>query len=82
MNIESKSKLTTGYDFNRCERIYELRISDFDLIELHLDKADRRIIDDINNGEPPKTPIADILLGLELIVRRIEEGKNNEPKKL
>lgn len=76
------SRLIRGYDFSLKETIYEIRISDLDLIEVHLDKTDKRIIDDINRGEPSKTPIADILLGLELVIRRIEEGKNNEQKRL
>lgn len=55
---------------------YRLHISKIDQAGLKLSRFDNALLDDIKNGPPSSTPIADKLLGLEMIVRRIEEAAN------
>jgi hypothetical protein len=50
-------------------------ISATDYTEAKLTNFDYALLEDIDHGKPSSTPIADQLLGLEMIVRRIEEAK-------
>lgn len=54
-------------------RVYTLKITREDLARVRLDPFDQMLIDDVNTGEPSNTPVADILLALETLTRRIEE---------
>lgn len=51
---------------------YQLTINGYELMRAHLSKLDRALLDEINSSED--VTIADQLLGLEMIVRRIEES--------
>ena len=62
------------------DRIYKVHLDQRSLATVKLDKFDRALLDDIENGEKSGTPIADKLLGLETLVRRIEEQSEGEKK--
>lgn len=62
-------------DFEKNSKTYMVVVSASDYTAAKLSAADYALLDDIENGEPSNTPIADKLLGLEMIVRRIEEAK-------
>lgn len=59
------------------DKVCEVVICAADAASLNLSQADKALLEDIDNGEPSNTPMADRLLGLELIVRRIEEYYHN-----
>lgn len=54
---------------------YRLAIKDAAIMRAKLDRADRRILDVCNRSD---ASIADVLLGLETLVRRIAETHNGE----
>lgn len=54
-------------------KTYRVHLDTKSLRTVKLDPMDEALLDDIEHGEPSKTPLADKLLGLETIVRRIEE---------
>lgn len=56
-------------------RTITVHIGRKDWMKAKLTKFDEALFDDIQNGEPSKTPLADQLLGLETLMRRIEEAK-------
>lgn len=67
-------------------KTYKIVVSASDYTNVHLTAADYALLDDIDNGPPSSTPLADRLLGLEMIIRRIEEAaarreRKNELKK-
>ena len=57
------------------DRTIVIKLAKSDMQLATLDKFDHMLLDDINHGEPSNTPIADQLLGLELLVRRMEEQR-------
>ncbi len=70
------SRTTLEYmdEFATGDRIINIRIAKHDAARAKLTPFDYALFDDIQNGEPSKTPMADQLLGLETLVRRIEEA--------
>jgi hypothetical protein len=71
--------LETSEDFENNSKVYRVVVSASDYTDAELSAADYALLDDIDHGEPSSTPIADKLLGLEMIVRRIEEAKTSRP---
>jgi len=73
-------KITRIYDPIRCAIKYELEITDLDLINSygHLTAWDKLLLRDCGESES----IADWLLGLETIVRRIEQADKERQRKL
>ena len=67
-------KFTFFRDPFKDELIYELRIDGNELRDTKLHPFDRKLLADIEFGPSRGTPIADKLLGLETIARRIEES--------
>ena len=65
-------------DIESNSKVYKVVVSASDYTEAKLTQADYALLDDIDNGEPSSTPLADKLLGLEMIVRRIEEAKSRK----
>lgn len=55
------------------DRIINIRLTKADMATAKLTRFDYALFDDIQNGEKSNTPLADQLLGLETLVRRIEE---------
>lgn len=68
-------------DFEKNSKTYKVVISASDYTAAKLTPADYALLDDIENGEPSNTPLADQLLGLEMIVRRIEEAQQTPKDK-
>lgn len=68
------TRLETYEDFGRNAKVYKVTISAVDYTLAQFSQFDYALLDDIDNGEPSSTPLADKLLGLEMIVRRIEEA--------
>lgn len=66
-------KIATWDDNKNWEKVYVLRIPMDELAKIKLDTFDNALIDSINKQSP--ISIADTLLGLELICRKIEQGK-------
>ena len=62
-------------DIENNRKIYKVVVSASDFTDAKLTPGDYLLLDDIENGETSDTPLADQLLGLEMIVRRIEESK-------
>jgi hypothetical protein len=60
-------------DIGNTGRTHKLHLDGTSLAMVNLDNLDRALLDDIDHGKPSKTPLADMLLGLETLVRRIEE---------
>lgn len=59
-------------------RTFTLHLTTTDLASVKLTQFDHALLNDIDNGPPSNTPIADKLLGVEMIVRRIEEQRDND----
>ena len=57
----------------RYGRTYEIFIPEVKIAMVNLSNFDKALLDDIKNGKKSNTPIADVILGLETLVRRIEE---------
>ena len=55
------------------DRTIIIKLTKMDMARAKLTKFDHLLLDDIKNGEASRTPLADQLLGLETLVRRIEE---------
>ena len=53
-----------------------------DIASAKLTKFDLMLFDDINNDNPSSTPLADQLIGLETLVRRIEEARKPKAYKV
>lgn len=66
--IEYMNDIPTG------DRVITIRLTRADMTSAKLTKFDYALFDDIQNGKPSNTPMADQLLGLETLVRRIEES--------
>ena len=66
--IEFTDDIATG------TRTITIKLTKADMVSANLTKFDHALFDDIQNGDPSNTPIADQLLGLETLVRRIEEA--------
>lgn len=60
-------------DISTGDRIINIRLTMSDMASAKLTPFDYALFDDIQNGEKSDTPMADQLLGLETLVRRIEE---------
>lgn len=60
------------------DRVINIRLTKADMVKAQLTKFDYALFDDIQNGEKSNTPMADQLLGLETLVRRIEESTTQE----
>jgi hypothetical protein len=67
-------KLRTFQPADRDEYVYELRISGGELMRARLTDFDRALLHDIEHGPASGAPVADRLLGLEMLARRIEEA--------
>lgn len=52
---------------------YKITIPMLNLVGVKLDHIDRALLDDINSGVASNTPVADVLLGLQTLVYRIEQ---------
>lgn len=76
----SKSYIEYTDDIPTGDRIINIRLSKADMALANYSRFDRALLDDIENGEPSNTPMADKLLGLEIMVRRIEEATNQSNK--
>lgn len=68
------TRLEVWEDFELNNKVYKLTINAMDYTLAQLTDFDYALLHDIEYGKPSKTPIADKLLGLETIVRRIEEA--------
>lgn len=77
MGKSSSIRFTENIDSRTFELRLDLDISSADLASVNLSDFDRALLDDIENGIPSNTPIADKLLGLETLVRRIEEQRGS-----
>lgn len=64
------------------DRIINIRLNKSEMAMAKLDNFDRLLLDDIGHGEPSNTPLADQLLGLETLVRKMElaQPTNTEDK--
>ena len=62
-------------DISTGNRIITIVLTRNDMMNAKLTKFDYALFDDIQNGEKSNTPMADQLIGLETLVRRIEEAK-------
>lgn len=60
-------------DIDMTGRTYTIHLDNISLAKVKLNKFDQALFDDIEHDKPSKTPLADKLLGLETLVRRIEE---------
>lgn len=69
------TELETYEDFEHNCKVYKITISASDYTTAELTAFDYALLHDIDHGKPSDTPMADQLLGLEMIVRRIEESK-------
>ena len=69
----SRMFLEVQDDIAQGGRTFKLYIPQEDFVTVKLDRFDQALLDDIDHGEPSNTPIADRLLGLETLVRRIEQ---------
>jgi hypothetical protein len=58
------------------DRTIIIKITRADMQRAKLTDFDHALFNDIQNGEPSNTPMADQLLGLETLVRRIEESRS------
>lgn len=67
-------KFTYQEDVASNTMTYTLEINAAEYIDANLTDFDYALIHDIEHGKPSNTPIADQLLGLETIARRIEEA--------
>jgi hypothetical protein len=67
-----KSYLEWTDDVATGDRIINMRLMKNELAMAQLDRFDHLLFDDIKNGEPSDTPIADQILGLETLVRKME----------
>lgn len=67
-----KSYLECTDDFATGDRIIMIRLAKKEMAMAKLDSFDYALFDDIENGEPSNTPMADQLLGLETLVRKME----------
>lgn len=74
----SNTTLEMTEDFPRNCKVYKITIDARDYTMAKLSPMDYALLEDIERGEPSSTPLADQLLGLEMIVRRIEEAKNRK----
>lgn len=63
-------------DYQSNSTVYKITIPKYEYNMAKLSPIDYALLDDIDNGEPSSTPLADKLLGLEMIVRRIEESRS------
>lgn len=70
----SKMRIETYEDLEHNCKVYKVTVYAADYTDAKLSAFDYALLDDIDNGPPSKTPIADRLVGLEMIVRRIEEA--------
>lgn len=68
------TKLTAQDSVNGLERVFTLRVNKAEWAAAKFDNFDLALIQDIEHGRPSETPLADELLGLETVVRRIEES--------
>lgn len=59
------------------DRIIKIRLNKIEMASAKIDDFDRLLFDDIQNGEPSNTPLADQLLGLETLVRKMEIAQPN-----
>lgn len=70
--------LETHEDFERNCKVYTITVDAYDYTTARLSERlsdlDYALLEDIDKGAPSTTPMADKLLGLEMIVRRIEEA--------
>lgn len=75
--LEWTDDVTTG------DRLVRMRLKKREMAMAQLDGFDFMLFDDIKNGEPSDTPIADQLLGLETLVRKMELASKapNQPTK-
>jgi len=67
-----KTSLEWTDDIITGDRIIKICLAKTDLATAKFDRFDYALFDDIDNGEPSDTPMADILLGIETMMRRIE----------
>jgi len=65
------SGITADRNLVECSTTYTVTIYDADLMAAHFDRIDMLLLDECNGSRS----CADALLGLETIVRRIEESK-------
>ena len=74
-----KSYIEFMDDFPTGDRIINIKLTKRDLMKAKLTKWDYLLFDDIQNGKKSATPLADQILGLETLVRRIEEANALAP---
>lgn len=70
----SNTTLEYFEDFTRNCKVYTVTVDARDFTMAKLTPMDYALLEDIENGKPSDTPLADRLLGLGMIVRRIEES--------
>lgn len=68
--------LEASDDIDGGGRTYRLHIAYGDQIRAKYSEFDHALFHDVDHGPPSTTPIADRLLALETMVRRIEEAKH------
>lgn len=62
------------------ELIIEIHISKVDYVAAKFTDLDHALLYDVEHGSPSNTPLADQLLALETIVKRIEEASLTSKK--
>ena len=73
-----KTYIESYDDPSRTEMVYTIHIAAKDYVTANFTKFDHLLFDDIDHGKSSDTPLADKLLGLETIVRRIEKANRKE----
>lgn len=72
--VSAATYLEVQDDIGGTGMTYRMHISRVDYMMANFTEFDDALLHDIDHGKPSDTPMADLLLGLEMIVRRIEES--------
>lgn len=72
--MKNKSCIEFWEDFSNNSRVYKIVIARADYLLAEFSEFDLALLNDVDSGEPSSTPIADKLLALEMVARRIEEA--------
>lgn len=73
-------RISKRYCFDDLTTFYTLEITDSEWLHVKLDEHDRALLQDIEKGPVSDTPVADILMGLETLARRMEERGRRRSK--
>lgn len=73
-NKDIQTGIVSHRDFLDNYMVYTITITHEDYIRAKLTPFDYALLDDVDTGKPSNTPLADKLLALEVLMRRIEEA--------